>query len=224
MIKYFIRFIVLKIISPIKWPAIRYMLKGRPYNLRPVDRELAREMMKGRLYLWVSRRDTHLSTYIISFTDWLLDLVYWAKGFFKGPRPRFGYWAHAFFNISHNVIVESVSSGVVKSYFDDVFDCDAAAALVPKYMTAHDWDALRTDIEHEIESHIGKPYDVFFNLKDGGAVSCIELVRLVLKNKVPDYDLKFKRFEAIIESKRNVTPQMLYDSGDFVVEWQVGKK
>lgn len=223
MLKGLVRFIGLKIVGPFKWSGLKYILSGRPYDLRPVEREYARLMMKKRIYLWVSRRDSHLTTYFISLSDWLLLFWYWLRKGFKGKCPRFGFWAHAFVNISHNVVVEAVGRGVVKSYFDDVFNIDAVAALVPKHLTEKEWDALRPEIEEEIVSHIGKPYDIFFNLKDDNAVSCIELVRLLLKNRVPDYALKFASFEDMIDNKKNITPQMLYDSGDFVVEWEVRK-
>ena len=215
-----INFISLKIISPFKWTFIKYFFTGRTYDLTPFDREYARMLMNERLYLWVSRRDTHLTTYLICFTDWLLSFLSWAKNKFKGPRPRWGFWSHAFMNYDGNKIVEAVAKGVHKVFFDDAFDCDSVAALVPKNMPIHEWESLRPKIEYELSQQIGKKYDTVFNISDESQVSCIELVRIVLKNEVIDYELKFADFENRIKIYKNVTPQMLYESSDFRCVWE----
>jgi hypothetical protein len=83
---------------------------------------------------------------------------------------------------------------------------------------------MRPKISKELEKQIGKKYDTNFDLSEDERVSCIELVRLVLKKEVEDYDLKFANFESIINIYKNVTPQMLYESKDFVVVWEVRRK
>lgn len=221
MFKKIVNFVSLKIVGPFKWTFLKFFFTGRVYDLRPVDREFARHLMTRYTLLWVSRRETHLTTYFISFFDWMLSLSAWARQGFKGKRPRFGFYSHAFFNYDDNELVEAVGHGVHKVFFDDVFDCDAVAALVPKNISEDEWDNLQDEINEELEKQLGKKYDTSFNLKDEGAVSCIELMRLVLRKRVVDYALKFKNFERMINIYGNVTPQMLYESEDFVIVWEV---
>jgi hypothetical protein len=217
-------FVSLKIISPFKWTWLKYFLTGRTYDLKSVDRETARDLMTVGSYLWVSRRDSHLTTYLISFLDWLLVLRTWITNGREGMRPRFGYWSHAFMNYDNNEIVEAVGKGVVKNFFDEAFDCDAVAAFVPKNISRLEWEVLRPKISKELEKQIGKKYDTNFDLSEEDKVSCIELVRIVLKNEVEDYHLKFEKFEIMIQLYKNVTPQMLYESEDFVCVWEVRRK
>jgi hypothetical protein len=219
-----LRFVSLKIISPFKWTWLKYFLTGKTYDLKSSDRESARDLMTLGSYLWVSRRDSHLTTYLISFLDWLLVLKTWIKNGREGMRPRFGFWSHAFMNYDNNEIVEAVGKGVVRNFFDEAFDCDAIAALVPKNISRLEWATLQPKISKELERQIGKKYDTNFDLSEGDKVSCIELVRIVLKNEIEGYDLKFSKFEAIIKMYKNVTPQMLYESKDFVVVWEVRRK
>lgn len=224
MLKAIVRFISLKILSPCKWTFIKFFFTGRAYDLTALDRENARDLMTYRIHLWVSRRDTHLTTYLISFSDYVLSLYAWFKAGRKTVRPRWGFWSHAFLNYDNNELVEAVGKGVSRRYFDEVFDCDAAAALLPKNITPKEWEDLQPFIAEEMLKQLGKKYDTAFDIKDESTVSCIELVRLVLKNRVVDYGLKFKSFEAMIETYKNVTPQMLYESGDFVCVWEVRRK
>lgn len=220
MWKAIVRFVSLKILSPCKWTFAKFFFTGRAYDLRPADREFARSLMQKRIHLWVSRRDTHLTTYLISFSDWVLSLGVWLKNGRKGKRPRFGFWSHAFLNYDDNELVEAVAKGVQKAYFDEVFDCDSVAALLPKKISVSEWEDLQPLIDEEMMKQVGKKYDTMFDISKDDQLSCIELVRLVLKNKVHDYDLKFSEFETMIRTYKNVTPQMLYESNDFVVVWE----
>jgi hypothetical protein len=224
MLKKVVAFISINFISPCKWTFIKFFFTGRAYDLRAHDRENARSMMQKRTYLWVSRRDTHLTTYLICFSDYLLSLYAWARNKFKGTRPRFGFWSHAFINYDDNEIVEAISKGVQRNFFDDAFDCDAAAALLPKNLSVSEWEDLQPLIAEEMLKQIGKKYDTVFDLSEDEKVSCIELVRVILKNKVHNYDLKFAKFETMIKTYKNVTPQMLYESEDFVCVWEVRRK
>lgn len=221
MIRRIIDFVSLKLISPAKWTFLKYFFTGRSYDLKPVDREYARDLMKVGVFLWVSRRETHLTTYLIGFADWVLALGAWARNKFKGTRPRFGFYSHAFMNVDDNEIVEAVAKGVQKVFFDEAFDCDAAAALVPRFMSAEEWGAVRPFVVEELKKQIGKKYDTVFNIENEQLVSCIELVRMVLKHRVKDYEIKFKDFEEMIKQYKNVTPQMLFESKSFVAVWEV---
>lgn len=221
MFQKIIEFISFNIISPFNWTRIKFLLTGRAFDLTPEDREHARTLMEGGVYLWVSRRQTHLTSYLISFGDFALEVLLWFRCGCKTKRPRFGYWSHAFINANGDQLVEAVAKGVREVYFDEVFDCDSAAALVPAFITPNEWVEVSKLVRDQALKDIGKKYDAVFNIEDDSKVSCIELMRSALKKVVPDYDVKFRDFENIIKKYKNVTPQMLFDSKSFVVVWEV---
>ena len=216
-----IDFLSLKILSPINWGRIKFLLTGREFDLTPAEREKARDLMEGGYYLWVSRRKTHLTSYFIGFADFALALWAWLKSGFKGKRPKFGYWTHAFIDVDNEKLVEAIAKGVVVSYFDDVFDVDCVAALVPSFLTEKEWENVSEKMREKALSFVGSKYDTIFNLDDESKVSCIELLRAILKAEVPNYEQRFKHFEETIKKNKNVTPQMLYDSKSFRVVWEV---
>lgn len=221
MLKKLIDFVSLKLISPAKWTFLKYFFKGRAYDLKPYDREYARKLMTESVFLWVSRRDTHLTTYLIGFADFLLALMVWCRNKFKGERPKFGYWSHAFVNYDDNEIVEAVAKGVQRVLFDEAFDCDSVAALHPRFMSPTEWAEVIPEIRKELSAQLGKKYDTVFNINSEDTVSCIELVRIVLKKHVKDYQIKFKDFEDLISKYKNVTPQMMYQSKSFQVVYEI---
>ena len=220
MIKKIISFISLKIISPFNWTRIKFLLTGREYNLSSYHREYARRLMNEGVWIWVARRRTHLTSYLISFADWLLHLKVWAKNKFKGPRPRFGYWTHVFINDVDGTIIEAIGTGVQDSYFDDVFNCDAVACLAPTFISKEEWAQVSEKVIKKAFAQLGKHYDSVFDIADDSEVSCIELVRTCLK-EVDNYEEKFKDFEQAIKIYKNLTPQMLYESKSFTVLWEV---
>lgn len=221
MIQKVIDFVSLKILSPINWGRFKFLLTGREYDLTPAEREAARDLMEGGYYLWVSRRKTHLTSYLIGFADFALALWAWLRAGFKGKRPKFGYWTHAFIDIDDEKLVEAIAKGVVVSYFDEVFDVDCVAALVPAYLTDKEWENVSEKMREKALSFVGSKYDTTFDLKDESKVSCIELLRAIMKAEIPNYELRFKHFEETIKKNKNVTPQMLYDSKSFRVVWEV---
>lgn len=220
MLRKIIDFVSLKLISPFNWGRIKFLLTGREFNLRPYDREYARRLMNLSPYLWVSRRRTHLTSYLISFSDFALALWLWMKSKFKGPRPRWGYWTHAFLSDQNEKLIEAVAKGVQEAYFDDVFDCDSVACLAPSFATDEEWKQVSNVVIEMARKQLGKKYDTIFNIADDSEVSCIELVRVALR-ALPQYDLRFRDFEAMIQQYKNVTPQMLYESKSFRVVWEV---
>lgn len=214
--KKLIEFISLKIISPLKWDRLHYLFTGKAYDISSSDRDSLRDMAEHGFYIFVTRRETHLTTYLISFGDWVLSLGVWVRNRFKGPRPRFGFWSHAFLNIDEIHFMEAINKGVVISHFDDVFDCDAVCVLMPKFFHHADWGpvvAKALDLK-------GRNYDTVFNLADDSELSCIELVRAALKAS-PNYEKAFADFEHSIQTYNNLTPQMLYDSTSFAKVWEV---
>jgi hypothetical protein len=220
LIQKIIDFISFKIISPFNWTRIRFLFKGRAYDLTSEDREYARKLMSQCTHIWVSRRQTHLTTYLINFADFALALFYWAKSNFHGPRPKFGYWAHAFINTSATKIVEAVAVGVREINFDDAFDVDSVAALLPSKIPWDLWLQVSALVVKKAEAQEGKKYDSIFNIMDDSKVSCIELVRLALR-ELGAYQEYFFDFERTISQYKNVTPDMLYHSKSFNVVWEV---
>jgi hypothetical protein len=219
VIREYIEFISFKIISPFKWTRIKYLITGREYDLQPRDRDMIRDLCEQGTYLWLTRRDTHLTTYLITFSDYILALISYYREGRKGKKPRLGYYSHAFLNSDKDTFIEAVARGVVSSYFDNVFNADAAAGLMPSKLTRTEWAMFSKKFVEVAKSKIGTPYDTFFNLKDESEVSCIELIRVSLHHCMSeeDYNLRFKNFEALIAERRNLTPDMLRDCEDFEV-------
>lgn len=216
-----IEFISYKILSPFNWTRLKFLLTGRFFDLSSSDREFARTLMENGFYLWVSRRETHLTTYLIGLADYYLKLCVWYCKKDHRVKPVRGFYAHAFVNLDGDEVIEAIAVGVKKSYFDDVFDVDAAAALVPTNVPVEEWQILGPQVAAEARRQLGKKYDSVFKIDDESQVSCIELVRLALKKIVPEYETRFKHFEEMLVTYKNVTPQMLYDSESFTVVWEV---
>jgi hypothetical protein len=101
------------------------------------------------------------------------------------------------------------------SPFEKVFDVHGVSLLKPKCMSLGEWTTA-LDIA---KNQIGKPYDSLFNLADDQALSCVELVRVILQSR-PNYAEEFKNFEAMITKYKNLSPQMYYDCGDFEVVFE----
>lgn len=172
-----------------------------------------RELLKKDYYIMLSRRNNHLSTYLISFANFILS-------------GKFSYWSHAFMNTENDVkndsdfrIVEALQTGVEFTPFDKVFDVNGIVLLKPKNMSIDKW----TSVLDKARTEIGKPYDNLFDLKNDKALSCVELVRTALMAE-PDYIENFADFENLIRSRGNLTPQMFYDCKDFEIVYEIRRK
>lgn len=179
-------------------------------ELRPSDIETIKRLLTEEYYIILTRRHNHLSTFMTAFANFFLT-------------GRWGYWSHALMNMEDEVksdadfrLVEAVGDGVTFTPFEKVFDVDAAVLLRPRGLSTADW----TTVFESLNNDIGKPYDTLFDLKNDSALSCVELVRSALQ-KLPDYETRFARFEALIAKRKNLTPQMFYDCEDFIVEYQI---
>lgn len=219
-LKKIIEFISFKIVSPFNWGRIKFLFTGREFNLLPRDREYARKLMQKSNYIWLSRRRTHLTSYLISFSDWMLQVKHWVKIGFKGSIPRWGYWTHAFINKDDNEFIEAISEGVKESFFDTVLNCDAIVCLEPSAISSVEWVEISKKVVERAKLQEGKKYDAVFNIKDSSEESCIEMVRESLK-AIPNYESKFMDFERSIKIYNNLTPQMLYDSSSFKIIWEI---
>lgn len=181
------------------------------------DQDTIRGMIKKDYYVVLTRRKNHLSTYFTNFADWFLS-------------GKWGYWAHALMNLEDEVksdadfrlakfdtreLIEATGSGVHVTPFEQVFDVHSVALLVPKNIEPARW----TELVDLARAQIGKPYDSLFNILDDSSLSCVEFVRRVLQG-LPDYQEKFAAFEALIKKNKNLSPQMIYDCGDFDVVFE----
>ena len=155
-------------------------------------------------YIIVTRKKSHLTTYLISIGNFLLV-------------GKFGYWSHAAL-ANKEEVYEALGSGVQKNSLMYALHSDSAALLMPKGMTPEDWSKVLL----EAKDNVGKEYDASFDLSSDDKLSCIEYVWDALR-EVPDHMERWPTFMKSVLSEGNVTPQMLYDSGDFEVVLEVRK-
>ena len=167
-------------------------------------------LLASNYYIILTRNNNHLSSYMIGISDFFLS-------------GKFGFWGHTLINVEDQVVnetdfkfVESIASGVQYATFKEVTAVNSIALLKPKTMPADDWNAIL----QKAYADIGKPYDLVFDLNQTDAMSCVELVRNVLQAD-PTYATNFANFEALAQKHGKVTPQMLYDCGDFEVVYEV---
>lgn len=198
---------VLRVISVAKWDwLVGLFHKGKYWSLTPEDWGKIHLLLRDDYCVVLTRRKTHLTTYLISIANLL-------------KTGKFGYWSHALLNVEESVkdvedfkLVEATGSGVHYSKFNEVFDCDSVCLLKPKGFTSEDW----TETFDDVLKNLGKPYDVFFNIYDEGKLSCVELVRNALMS-ADDYSKNFSDFENMIKKTKNLTPDMFYNCKDFEV-------
>lgn len=169
-----------------------------------------KQLLTDNYYIMLSRRNNHLTTYVISIGTLLLT-------------GKWSYWSHAFMNVENEVkkdedfkIVEAIGTGVEYTPFNKVFDVNSVVLLKPKTMALDHW----TMVLDKAKTELGKPYDNLFDLKNDQALSCVELVRTALMAE-PDYEQNFSNFEHTISKHGNLTPQMFYDCPDFIVVYEI---
>lgn len=198
---------------------------GTKRQLSAADQDKIRSMLVDNYFIILTRRDNHLSTYFTSL----------ASLFVSG---KWSYWSHALMNLEDELqadkdfrivsmdqtinttvrereLIEATGEGVHITPFEQVFDVHGAVLLKPKCMTLAEW----TGALDVAKAQLGKPYDTLFNIADDKALSCVELVRVILQSR-PKYDEEFKNFESLIKKNKNLSPQMYYDCGDFEVVFE----
>jgi hypothetical protein len=200
---------VVKFIGKIHWSTKR--------RLPDEDLEFIRSQLKENYLVICTYRSNHLSSFFIGLSDLFLT-------------GRWGRWSHVLINLEDEVktdadfrlmpasrdMVEAVGSGSRVPSFDEVFGgIQGVAFLKPKSMTLDEW---RTVLDAAI-GELGKEYDNLFDIADATRVSCVELVRNVLKGQ-PNYEQDFANFEAMIKRKKNLTPSMFYHCPDFEVIYE----
>lgn len=179
-------------------------------TLQELELAKIKQLLAKDYYVILTRKNNHLTTYLISFADYIL-------------RGKFGFWGHALMNLEDTVktdddylLIEAIGSGVQASHFNDVFEVNSVALLKPKNMTLEKWTAALDKAKTEL----GKPYDNLFDLKSDKEINCVELVRLALSTS-PTYNEDFAEFEGMIAREGKLTPSMFYDCPDFEVAFEV---
>lgn len=198
--------------SAIKWDRLQaFWNGGMYYKLKEADHDRIRELLKANYFIVLTRRRSHLTTYIISLMSLLVT-------------KRLSHYTHALMNVEGDLsghigfkLVEATSRGVHFSTFMEVFDCDSVALLHPKGLTPQEW----TGVLDAVKSQIGRDYDTLFDITTSENVSCVEMVYWGLKS-LPNYEQRFPKLVALITSRgNNLTPQMLYDTGELVVAFEI---
>lgn len=216
MIRKLIDWVILGI-GKIHWPSSSYISLDTQAKIR--------EMLVNDYYVILTYRRNHLSTFFVNLSHFALT-------------GKWGRWSHALMNTEDSVkldrdfrlvpftreikltardraLIEAIGTGTQVTPFEKVFDVHGVALLVPKGMTIEEWRSL----VDRMRAQLGKPYDTLFNIADENQLSCVELVRLILRG-LPDYDVRFANFEAMIKKRKNLTPTMIYDCEDFEVVFE----
>jgi len=184
---------------------------GLYYTLKEEDHNKIRELLKSNYYIILTRRKCHLTTYLIALMSLYVD-------------HKMSHYTHALMNVEGDIdnnmdykLIESTAVGVHYSTFMEVFDCDSVVLLSPKGLPPEEWTAVLDAVKKEI----GKGYDDLFDITNDENVSCVEMVYQGLKS-LPNAEARFPKLFALIkERKNNLTPQMLYDTGELEIVFEV---
>jgi len=197
--------VFLKLLGKANWSGIYRIVTGRNYGLTWEQHLAITKILSTKNCIIVTWRATNLSSYFVAFAHFFLTLR-WERA------------SHVLMNIEQIEtfdqdqfsFIEAIGKGVIKSKFYDVFNCERAVLLEPRY--AVDWDNV---VDRAI-TNLNKEYDRYFNLADGSKMSCVEIVLDALKSE-PDYDDKLHGIVAMIKNSGNLTPAMFLESGSFKV-------
>lgn len=195
--------------SSITWEKFNALFDSRGvyYNLTKEDLDKIEDtIVRYGPLICLSRRKTHLTTYLISFISTL-----WV--FTKTGKWQSTYWSHAFIAEDTDTFVEAVWPSVKESTKMEVLDVDAICLLVPDI---GGWNIIGPKFVTEARSIIGRPYDNYFDHTDASKISCIEVVRVALICSIPDYYELFYGTEKILSIRGRLTPDIPYDSPDFI--------
>ncbi len=203
---------IVSTIGKVCWDKLAIATKGRYYDLTTEEQNEIRELLRANYYIILTRRKTHLSTYAINFSHFVLSRF-----------RHFGYYSHALMNLEDAVktdddfrLMEATGKkGAGFASFDTVFDCDSVALLKPKKLSVEEWTAVLDKAKEQD----GKPYDTLYDLADANSISCVELVRVALMAE-PNYAEDFPHFERTIAHAKNLDPHMFYECEDFEVVWE----
>lgn len=201
----FLDWFFLKVISPISWEPLTAKIKGRPFALTLRQFDEVVQIWETMHTITLTRRKSHLTTYLIQIGHFIVTGK-WSM-----------YWAHALFN-DGPIAIEAIGKGVVKNLPKDVLNVDGVAVLIPKHIHLVSWEMIMDEARRHVEA--GTKYDNLFDAASDKKVSCIELIYDALK-EVENHREIWPNFFDLVEREGNVTPQMLYDCGDFEVIYEV---
>jgi hypothetical protein len=197
----------LKVLGAIKWKL------PKKSQFTAAELQEFRNRLGQHYYILVSQNKNHLSLYLVSLGNFFLT-------------GKWSFWGHVFMNLEDGVssdadfrFVEAVAEGVKYSTFEEVFACNAVALLKPKAMRLEEFTAV---LDKAAAQYAGRPYDNLFDLASDSNLSCVELIRDILKQE-PNYATDFANLEAMIAAKKNLTPQMFYDCPDFELAFEMRK-
>lgn len=196
---------LLNFFGKIHWEFLYKIKFGKHYKLTEEDHRRVKALLNPSYFIILTRRNTHLSTYLTCLGHFI-------------KTGRWGFYSHALMNVDEGnarddsdfKLLEAVGVGVKYSTFLEVFDCDSVVLLAPKNLDMTDW----TKILDMYLKQEGKEYDCFLDLVDDTKVNCVESVRRALQ-ALPDYNEKFERFELMIRTMGNLTPDLFYECPDF---------
>lgn len=202
---------MLRAISNFHWNRTQAIINGGIYyRLKEEDHDRIREILSKNYLIILTRRRSHLTTYLISCISAIVD-------------KKLSHYTHALMNVEGTLdghigykLIEATGSGVHYSSFMNVFDCDSVVLLAPKGISIEDW----TKVLDEVKDDLGKGYDTLFDITSDQNVSCIELIYWGLK-ALPDFEQRFPKLVKMINETKNITPQMLYDSGELEIVFEV---
>lgn len=203
---------VIKIMALIKWQRTQAVINGGVYyRLQESDHDRIRELLAKDYLIVLTRRKCHLTTYLIMIAAAVAD-------------HKWSHYTHTLMNVEGDLeghlgykLIEATGVGVHYSTFMEVFDCDSVALLSPKGISLEEW----TEVLDKVKTEVGKGYDNLFDLASDKNVSCVEMVYWGLK-ALPDFETHFPKLIALIQAEgNNLIPQMLYDTGELDVVFEV---
>jgi hypothetical protein len=193
---------VVKFIGNISWKQTN--------PLTEEEKQEIRKRLTKDYYIILTRSNNHLSTYAISFANFVLT-------------GKFSYWGHALMNFEDKVssdadfrLMQATRAGVAYATFDEVFNTNSVVLLKPANMNLTKW----TKVLDKAKTELGKPYDTLYDLSNDQALSCVELVRTAMQAS-PTYAADFECFEHDIKDHKNLTPEMFYTCKDFTPEFEI---
>lgn len=196
---------IIELLAKIHWKQTRPLTED--------DDAMLKEKFAKDYYIIASRRGNYLTTFFISFGNFLLT-------------GKWGFYSHVSMNLEDEVtsdsdfrFIEATGKGTHYSTYREVFHkVDAVALIKPKNMPLSEW----TDALDKIKIYLGRPYDNLFDLKNALEINCVELIRLALEN-TPNYHTRFAEFEKMIAKKKTLTPDMFVECSDFEIIYRIRK-
>ena len=203
---------LLGIFADIHWLRTQAVINGGIYfKLKESDHDKIREILAKDYLIILTRRKCHLTTYLIALVSAFVD-------------RKFSHYTHALMNVEGDLeghlgykLIEATGVGVHYSTFMEVFDCDSVALLSPKGVSLEEW----TRVLDKVKLDLGKSYDTLFDITNDQRVSCVEMIYWGLKS-MPDFETRFPKLIKLIKAEKNsLTPQMLYDTGELDIVFEV---